>query len=40
VVLSASPEFSPRIAEGLVEELARRYPMMRTVGHFLVMWRT
>ncbi len=40
VVLSASPEFSPRVAPGLVEELARRYPMMRTVGHFLVMWRT
>jgi phosphoserine phosphatase len=40
VVLSASPEFSPRVAPGLVGELARRYPMTRTVGHFLVMWRT
>lgn len=38
VVLSAAPEFSPRVSASLFAELAARYPTAKEIGHFLVMW--
>ncbi len=40
VVVNTQPIFSPTVPPDVLEILLRRYPESRTVGHFIVRWRS